>query len=141
MRKDNRYDSLIQYYAEENGFHGKEWFWLKAQIKAESAFNPTAKSGVGAKGLGQFMPPTWGEWGRGQDVFNPEANIEAQARYMKWLLGRVTTWDCAFAAYNWGIGNVLKVWQNSNWKNTLPKETKDYIVRINQYHEEYLNGN
>jgi len=33
------------------------------------------------------------------------------------------------------------VWQNSNWKNTLPKETKDYIVRINQYHEEYLNGN
>ena len=141
MRKEDRYDSLIKYYAEEEGFTGKDWMRLKAQIKAESAFSPNAQSGVGAKGLGQFMDPTWREWGKGHNVFNPEANIDAQARYMRWLLNRVTTWECAFAAYNWGIGNVLRVWQDPNWKQRLPQETKDYLERIERYYEEYVNGN
>jgi len=138
MKASDRYDSLIKFYAEEAGFIGKEWLQLKAQIRAESAFEPRAQSGVGAKGLGQFMPPTWAEWATGKDVFNPEENIKAQAKYMRWLLQRVTTWECAFAAYNWGIGNVLKVWQDPQWKSRLPKETKDYLDRIASYHEEYL---
>ena len=141
MKREDRYDSLIRFYAEESGFTGKEWLQLKSQIKAESNFDPKAKSWVGAEGLGQFMPPTWKEWGRGGDVTNPEDNISAQCRYMRWLLSRVTTWECAFAAYNWGIGNVLKVWQDPQWKKRLPEETRKYIERIEQYHEEYVNGN
>lgn len=139
MRAEDRYDSLFRFYAEEAQLVGKEWLCLKSQVKAESNFDPRAQSGVGAKGLGQFMDPTWNEWGKG-DVFDPEQNIRAQAKYMKWLLGRVTTWDCAFAAYNWGIGNVLRVWQDPNWQAKLPEETRNYIFRINKFHEEYVNG-
>ena len=140
MKKEDRYDSLFKYYAEEAGFTGKDWLMLKSQVKAESAFCPTAQSGVGAKGLSQFMDPTWKEWGKGQNVLNPEASIDAQARYMRWLLNRVTTWECALAAYNWGIGNVLRVWQDPNWKSRLPQETKDYLERIERYYEEYTDG-
>jgi soluble lytic murein transglycosylase-like protein len=137
MKASDRYDSLFRFYAEEAGFNSSDWLWFKAQVRAESAFDTRAVSPVGAKGLGQFMNPTWVEWGKGHDPFNPEANIDAQIRYMKWLLARVTTWDLAFAAYNWGIGNVLKVWQDPQWKQRLPLETKEYLARINKYHEEY----
>ena len=140
MKRDDRYDSLFRFYAEEAQFVGNEWLWLKAQARAESNFNPTARSPVGAMGLGQFMPATWNEWGKGS-ADNPEENIRAQAKYMHWLLSRVTTWECALAAYNWGIGNVLRVWQDPQWKSKLPKETRDYIARIQQFHEEYTNGN
>jgi hypothetical protein len=32
---------------------------------------------------------------------------------------------------------VLKVWQDPQWKQRLPLETKEYLARINKYHEEY----
>ena len=132
------YDALFKKYAEQAGFTGKDWLRFKAQVKAESAFDPKAVSSVGAKGLAQFMPATWKEWGKGQDVFNPEASIDAQVRYMKWLLARVSNWECAWAAYNWGIGNVLKVWQDPHWKQLLPLETKNYVYRCQKYYEEYV---
>jgi len=141
MRESDRYDSLFQYYAEEAGFTGNDWLRFKAQVRAESAFKPDAVSHVGAKGLAQFMPATWGEWGKGKSVIDPEASIDAQIRYMKWLLNRVTTWECAWAAYNWGIGNVLKVWQDPQWRLKLPLETKGYLNNIEKYFEEYTNGN
>lgn len=140
MKAEDRYDGLIRYYAELAGFAGNEWLNFKAQIKAESNFNPKAVSGVGAKGLAQFVPATWNEWGKGQDVFNPEANIDAQIRYMKWLLARVTQWDCSWAAYNWGIGHVLGIWQDKLWRMQLPLETKNYVSRIEGYVQEYKHG-
>ena len=59
MKKDDRYDSLIKFYAEEAGFNGKDWLRFKAQIRAESNFDPDVISPVGAKGLAQFMDATW----------------------------------------------------------------------------------
>jgi len=140
MRSHERYDSLIRFYAEEHGFDGTDWLWFKAQIRAESNFDPKAISPVGARGLSQFMPATWDEWAKGENPFNPESSINAQVRYMKWLLGRVTTWELAFAAYNWGVGRILKVWQDPLWKSKLPLETENYIFRINSYYREYKNG-
>lgn len=136
MKPEDRYDSLIRFYSDKSGFTGKDWFKFKAQIKAESNFDSQAVSPVGAKGLGQFMDPTWGDWGKG-DPFNPEANIDAQVRYMKRLLDRLTTWELAWAAYNWGIGNVLKIWTDPQWKTRLPTETQNYLQRITQYFKEY----
>lgn len=110
MRQKDRYDSLIVYYAEQYGIHPS---WIKAQIHAESAFDSSAQSPVGAKGLTQFMDPTWGEWGEG-DVLNPEEAIKAQCRYMNHLyekFGEVKSDDqylFALAAYNAGRGNINK---------------------------------
>ena len=140
MEADARYDSLFRYYAERHGFEGKDWLRFKAQVRAESDFKPDALSPVGAEGLAQFIPATWKEWGKGERVDNPEASINAQIRYMKWLLKRVTTWECAFAAYNYGIGNVLKVWTEPFWKAKLPEETRNYLFRIETFYQEYVNG-
>lgn len=153
MKKEDRYDSLFKYYAAEQGFVGNDWLRFKAQVRAESNFDPNARSSAGAIGLAQFMPLTWAEWNDGTpglqrlastllltDPRDPEDAIHAQIIYMKWLLQRVTTWEAAFAAYNWGIGRVLKIWMLPRWKDHLPKETFDYIHRIEKYYQEYLNG-
>lgn len=138
IKDEDRYDSLFRYYAERSAFENDDWLYFKAQAKAESAMDPRAKSPVGAQGLCQFMPATWKEWCKtGDDPFNPEASISAQIRYMKWLIERVRYWDKAFAAYNWGIGNMLRYQDLPGWRSQLPDETKAYIVRINDYYQTY----
>jgi soluble lytic murein transglycosylase-like protein len=144
MKEQDRYDSLIRYYAEQNNL---DWLQIKAQIRAESAFDPSAVSRVGAKGLGQFMPATWKEWsanvGPGADPCNPEYNIIAMCAYMRWLLKQFNQ-DLrhALAAYNWGIGNMKKLLASKTdgipWVSGLPDETKKYLIRINGYYTEYL---
>ena len=79
MHKEDRYNSLIQYYAELNGFDFK---LIKSQIWKESNFNPKAISSVGARGLMQLMPATGQEMGL-SDFFNPEENIIAGIKYLK----------------------------------------------------------
>lgn len=153
MKLQDRYDSLFRYYSELKGFTGSDWLYFKAQVRAESDFDPDVVSRPGAIGLAQFMPKTWEEWNDGTPGLqkqldalklvhpkDPEDSILAQISYMKWLLGRVGSWDLAFAAYNWGIGRVLKIWTEPNWKTLLPDETRDYIFKIQQFYMEYKNG-
>jgi len=56
-----------------------------AQI--ESGMNPrNANPRSSARGVYQFMTKpggSWGEYGRGQDVLDPHANVDAGARYIK----------------------------------------------------------
>src|SRR5690625_1610080 len=84
MTADDRYDSLIQFYAMREGL---DWRLVKRLIAVESTFRPAAVSPAGAVGLAQFMPSTWSEWGKGRRD-NPEASIDACTRYLKWLYGR-----------------------------------------------------
>lgn len=89
---------------------------IAAQIEQESGWNPKATSPVGARGIAQFMPGTWEEWGNGKDPFDPFAGLDAQGRYMKYLGETIA--DLAtneqekiqftLAAYNAGAGNVQK---------------------------------
>jgi len=149
MKAEDRYDSLLQYYAEQKGL---KWKLLKSQIKAESNFDPNARSPVGAIGLTQFMKATWLEWQDGtpgiqsfKALFkrtNPEQSIKAQAAYMKWLFKRFDHFSdmmqqtAVLASYNWGIGNVTRLVKKYGWMNfdALPQETKDYINRIDTYY-------
>ena len=141
------YDLLFQKYQTPS----IPWKLLKAQVKAESGFKPNAVSPVGAKGLGQFMDATWKEWGLKRDVFNPEANISAQARYMdflfkfhKKLLPEASEFKLhwTLAAYNYGLGNTKKLITNGSphyptVENCLPKETRDYVAKIMKFYNEY----
>lgn len=139
MKKEDRYDSLFRFYAEE---HEHDWLLLKAQARAESNFDPKARSSVGAMGLCQFMPRTFSEWGEGLAT-DPEQAIKAQAKYMAWLLKQMSgEIEWALAAYNWGIGNVKKLRANKrgtfyDLMSELPQETVDYIDRILTFHEQY----
>lgn len=149
MKPEDRYDSLFRYYAELAGL-GNDWLRFKAQVGAESNFDPDAVSAVGAQGLAQFMPATWKEWWDGtpgiQDIRSmvkhinpkdPEDAIFAQVTYMKWLLSRLDwNWDRAWAAYNWGIGNLLRVVAanpDGAWAHKLPLETKAYLKHIHDF--------
>ena len=149
MRQEDRYDSLFQYYGWKSGV---DWLLLKAQVKAESDFAPRAKSPGGARGLCQFMPATFEEWSVrlkiiNPDPYNPEHSIECQAAYLAWLLNKLGERAKALAAYNWGIGNLLRVIKKTGeearpstssehpealegWKAELPEETQNYLARI-----------
>jgi len=129
------YDPYFQQYATSM----LDWRWLKAQAMSESALDPLAESPVGAKGLCQFMDPTWNEWGNGQSVWHAPSSINAQAKYMTWIMQRPYVYDHwqALAAYNWGIGNVKRISTDESWFTLLPRETRDYLPRINRYFVEF----
>jgi len=149
MNPDDRYDSLLRWYSELIGY---DWLLLKAQVKAESNFNPHAVSRVGAKGLAQFMDATWREWEDGTpgiqpevqeySPFDPEDCIRAQVHYMKWLLdfcgGDV---QYSLAAYNWGIGRIRQFLTAKTLFTaalpSMPQETQDYVQRIMGFWREY----
>ena len=131
------FKALIQDAA---GRYGYDAALLASQIAAESAFNPTARSSVGAMGLMQFMPATWADWGNGKDPDDPIANVDAGVRYMKWILsqlqGTASQQELALAAYNWGIGNVKKLMARqgrTDWaalRPYVPDETRAYVDKI-----------
>lgn len=133
MTKENRYDSLLMYYGDSMNI---DWRLLKAQIKAESNFNPNAKSRVGAMGLAQFMPATFAEVGVDfphANAYNPEHSIMAQAIYMNRLMKKFNCdLDKVLASYNWGMGNVIE-----HGLDKMPSETKAYINNIKRYYSDF----
>jgi soluble lytic murein transglycosylase-like protein len=79
-------------------------------VRVESAFNPQARSRVGALGLTQLMPSTarWLERGiTRQDILEPRTNLRIGFRYLRSL---ITKYDgdlqLALLAYNRGDGAV-----------------------------------
>jgi soluble lytic murein transglycosylase-like protein len=81
---------------------------IHAVIWQESKYKPSAVSGAGAQGMMQLMPATAKRFNCA-DLSDPEQNIEAGTKYLRWLLkrfdGDVTL---ALAAYNAGEGSVDK---------------------------------
>ena len=123
-----RLDPII---AKASKHYGVDIGLIKAVIKAESNFNPSAVSSAGAQGLMQLMPATARALGV-NDSFDPEQNVMAGTRFLRDLLNRYNgKLDSALAAYNWGPGNVDKR------PDHLPRETRDYLARVKQLYSSY----
>lgn len=106
---------------------GVEKGLIRAVIKAESNFDPRAKSRSGAVGLMQLLPSTGRELGV-KDLYDPRENIFGGTRYLAMLLDRYEgNLELTLAAYNWGPGNLGKA------PDGIPRETKEYVQRVLKY--------
>ena len=98
---------------------------LAGLIDTESAFNPGAVSPVGARGLGQFMPPTAAEFG--VDVNDPVSSIDGAARYLRYLINYFDgDMNKAIYAYNGGMGNIER------YGGPIPGnvENQEYLTKV-----------
>ncbi len=86
--------------------HGVDPALLHAVIAVESAHRPAAVSPAGAEGLMQLMPATQRDLGV-SDPFDPRANVDAGAAYLRLLADEFGT-VLALAAYNAGPGAVRR---------------------------------
>lgn len=118
----NAYDHLIRAAAAR---HGVDPALVKAVIHTESAFNPNARSPVGAMGLMQLMPGTARDMGVA-NAWDPAQNIEGGVKYLAWLQRQFRSRDHVIAAYNAGHGNVKKY-------GGIPpfRETQNYVKSVN----------
>lgn len=103
---------------------------IMSLIRQESAFDPLAKSYVGARGLMQLMPKTARSIAsqrlKTKDLHNIKTNLKLGIKYFRHLL-RKYDGDLIYtlSAYNAGEGNLRK-WQ----KRIFPKVQKDPLSKI-----------
>lgn len=136
-------------------------FWLawKAQLYQESGLNAQAQSQVGARGLAQFMEPTWDDTlrqlGLHGDRYSAELSIQAGAYYMaklrsSWKRNRTgdQKHDLAMASYNAGLGSILSAQRRCHdaldWNDISPclgnvtgpdnaRQTENYVIYIRKW--------
>ena len=104
---------------------------VAAVVETESRFHPQARSAVGARGLMQLMPRT-GRWLGATNLDDPEQNVDAGVRYLKYLQGRFDgNLKKTIAAYNGGEGNVQR------YGGVPPfTETRTYVKKVMSRYEE-----
>jgi hypothetical protein len=99
-------------------------------IKQESNYNVHAVSNKGAEGLMQLTPSTARMLGV-SNSFDPQQNIEAGVKYLKYLKDLYKDDRLALAAYNAGPGSVDKY-------NAVPPyaETQNYVYQVGKRYGE-----
>jgi soluble lytic murein transglycosylase-like protein len=159
-----RYDPIFRKYSKRYFGIGTDWRLFKAQGMAESDLTPTARSRVGARGIMQLMPSTYGLIQSALPQFgaidNPEWNIAAGILHDRdlWTLFKRDVpdderWRFMFAGYNAGEGTIIRARRTAvaerlddrNWQSierVAPKverwryvETLDYVRTIERNHQ------
>lgn len=109
----------------------------------ESAFVTNAKSRVKAAGLWQFMPATGKHYELDQTMWKDERydvlqSTAAALTYLQRLHDEFDDWPIAFAAYNWGEGNVRRAIKRNQslglptdyMSLKMPAETRNYYPKL-----------
>ncbi|HEY0335364.1 MAG TPA: transglycosylase SLT domain-containing protein [Stenotrophomonas sp.] len=121
--------------------------WVAAEIRAESVFNPTARSPANAMGLMQVLPGTGAGVAQriglsgyrgAESLYDPDLNIAIGSAYLRQLLDKYGGQPyVTIAAYNAGPTPAAR-WLDQRpshdpdfWIETISyKETRDYVARV-----------
>jgi soluble lytic murein transglycosylase len=119
--------------------------WVAAEIRAESLFDPRARSSANAMGLMQVLPGTGASvakrvgqpWGGADSLYDPETNIILGTAYLRQLSDKYGKPYEVMAGYNAGPA-PLNRWKSQRpgmdpdfWIETISyKETREYVARI-----------
>ena len=157
LRFPLHHDATIRREAAKNSLDPA---WIAAEIRAESVFNPNARSGANAMGLMQVLPGTGMTvarqvgvpWRGAQSLYEPDTNIVLGSAYLRQLLDKYGGQPYfAIAGYNAGPAPLAR-WQSQRpgmdpdfWIETISyKETREYVARVLAFSTVYdwrLNGN
>ena len=133
--------------------------WIAAEIRAESVFDPNARSSADARGLMQVLPGTGASvaskigvpWKGGESLYDADTNIVLGTAYLRQLLDKYGGKPYqVIAGYNAGPA-PLNRWMSQRptmdpdfWIETISyKETRDYVARVLAFSTVYdwrLNG-
>jgi membrane-bound lytic murein transglycosylase MltF len=138
-----------------------DYLLMAAQGYQESQLNQGAKSQVGAVGVMQVMPATGNDLKVG-DISQPEANIHAGVKYMRFMIDRyfekepmdrVNKGLFAFASYNAGPARIQGLRKEAAKRGLDPnqwfdnveivasekigRETVTYVSKIYKYYIAY----
>lgn len=107
---------------------------LPITVHSESRGNPNAVSPKGARGLMQVMPGTMTDPGFGIRPSNGTQadTVRVGQEYLGKMMERYGNDPAkAWAAYNWGPGNLDKAVSTygANWLSHAPAETRDYVKK------------
>ena len=139
--------------------HGIDPAWVAAEIRAESIFNPKARSGANAMGLMQVLPGTGAgvakrlgiPYAGAASLYDSDTNIAIGTAYLREMEDKYGVPYVAIAAYNAGPAPTAR-WQAQRpnydpdvWIETISyKETREYVARVLAFSVIYdwrLNGN
>src|ERR1700688_1936725 len=139
LRRAGRYRGMIARVLSGEGVP-QDLIYL---AQAESAFQPTALSRAGARGMWQCVAYRGQEYGLRHTWWiderqDPEKATRAAAQHLRDLYKLFGDWYLAMAAYNCGPGNVQKGIERTGYadfwelykRKVLPRETKNYVPII-----------
>ncbi|MBB3344781.1 lytic transglycosylase domain-containing protein [Luteimonas sp. RC10] len=125
--------------------HGLDPAWVAAEIRAESTFNPRARSPADARGLMQVLPSTGAavarrlgrSWGGAESLYDPETNVALGTAYLREKKDMYGKPYVAIAAYNAGPTPTSR-WLSQRpdmdpdfWIETISyRETREYVARV-----------
>ncbi|TWT22432.1 lytic transglycosylase domain-containing protein [Luteimonas marina] len=125
--------------------NGLDPAWVAAEIRAESVFNPKARSPANARGLMQVLPETGAAvarrlglaWGGAESLYDSNTNITLGTAYLREKEAMYGKPYVAIAAYNAGPTPTSR-WLSQRptmdpdlWIETISyKETREYVARI-----------
>lgn len=148
MPSNLKYDIANEIYKMSLKYDNLDVDLICATITHESAmtWEPKVKSGAGAMGLMQVMPPTgmyianYEEitWSTPEDVlYNPIYNIRIGCRYLSSLIDYFDDVDAGLAAYNGGPKQAALWVANGKADGILWAETQYYVPAVLKLYQEY----
>lgn len=143
LRFPLHHDTTIRREAARNGLDPA---WVAAQTRAESMFDPNARSSADARGLMQILPATGADvarrigqpWGGANSLYDADTNIVLGTAYLSQLMDRYQRLPYkVIAAYNAGPNPVGR-WRSARghmdpdvWIEAITyRETRDYVARV-----------